>query len=85
MKLDLLSPNTAIECIVWSKLDVMLYIQDYTFILSYGSYTNPNAYYVEVVHNYISTEIKEFDSIKDVMRFIRNTAPDENIEMEVLS
>lgn len=85
MKLDLLYPTPAIECIVCAKLKVMLYIQDYTFILSYGSYTNPNTYYVQVVHDYISIEIKEFDSIRDVISFIRNTAPDGDIEMEVLS
>ena len=85
MKLDLLSPNTAIECMVWSKLEVMLYIQNYAFTITYGSYTNPNAYYVQVGHPNLATEINEFDSIKDVMSFIRKIAPDGNIEMEVLS
>lgn len=85
MKLDLLSPNTAIECMVWSKLEVMLYIQNYAFAITYGSYTSPNSYYVQVGHKDLATEINEFDSIKDVMSFIRNTAPDGDIEMEVLS
>lgn len=85
MKLDLLSPNTAIECMVWSKLEVMLYIQDYAFAITYGSYTSPNAYYLEVVHPDLATVINEFDSIKNVMNFIRNTAPDGDIEMEVIS
>jgi hypothetical protein len=85
MKLELLSPNTAIECMVWSKLEVMLYIQNYAFTITYGSYTNPNAYYVQVVHPDLAVEIKEFDSIKNVMNFIRNIAPDGDIEMEVLS
>lgn len=70
---------------VWSKLEVMLYIQDYAFTISYGSYTKPNAYYVQVGHKDLATEIKEFDRMKDVMSFIRNTTPDGDIEMEVLS
>ena len=85
MKLDLLSPNTAIECMVWSKLEVMLYIQNYAFAITYGSYTNPNAYYVQVGHPDLAVKINKFDSIKDVISFIKNTAPDGDIEMEVLS
>jgi hypothetical protein len=84
MKLELLSPNTAIEFMVQSKLEVMLYIQNYAFAITYGSYTKPNAYYVQVGHPDLATEINEFGSIKDVMSFIRNIAPDGDIEMEVL-
>jgi hypothetical protein len=84
MKLDLLSPNTAIEFMVWSELEVMLYIQNYAFAITYGSYTKPNTYYVQVVHPDLATKINEFDSIKGVLSFIRNTAPDGDIEMEVL-
>lgn len=85
MKLDLLSPKTAIECMVWSKLEVMLYIQNYAFAITYGSYTSPNSYYVQVVHPDLAVKINEFASMKDVITFIKNTAPDGDIEMEILS